>query len=355
MLRRWGLLCLILGCSTGGGYAQQGAAPSVPAESATPHTGPITFNVVVTDKAGQPIHGLRQEDFTLLDHRQPTPIRSFAAHEVTAQPNDPQAIFLVLDDVNASFNAVSLERTQIQNFLQSHGGHLPVPVSLFLVTDNGPEQITPVSSDGNALVNILRQKKGQLHDIPRSAGFYGAAERLDLSLHALQSISTYLGSAQGRKLLIWVSPGWPIFDSPNIIVSNQQQRALFGTIVSLSTRLREENVTLYAVDPLGTWDAAGPRTFLWQNFLKPVTKPNKADPGDLALQVLAQQSGGKIYNGSNDVAGEIAKCADDVSAWYTVTFDPQHADADVTWHDVQIRVDKPGLTVRTRNGYYAQP
>jgi VWFA-related protein len=326
-------------------------APQGPAAS----SGPITLDVVVTDKSGKPVRGLTQADFTVFDNKQPTAIRSFQAHELeTETHNGSQALILVIDDVNANFNIVSVVRTQIENYLRSNGGHLSIPVGIFILTDTGLNQVTPISNDGNAIASVLHQKDGQLHDIPRSAGFYGAEERVELSLRALGTLGTYLEKADGRKLVVWIGPGWPIFDNPNVIVSPQQQRNFFSTIVGLSSLLRQADVSIYSVDPIGPSDAASARNFLWENFTKPVTKPTKADPGDLALQVFAVHSGGEVQSGSNDITGEIAKCVQDATAWYTLSFDQQKADTPDTWHDVQVKVDKPGLKVRTDNGYYAQ-
>jgi VWFA-related protein len=327
----------------------------VAAQPPAPQSGPVTFDVVVTDKGGHPISGLKQEDFTVLDDRQPASIRSFQAHQIDASRDDAQALFLVIDDVNSNFNAVSIVRTQIETFLHANGGHLPVPTGIFLLTDSGLNQITVVSSDGNALADVLHKTQGQLREIPRSAGFYGGEEKLEISLNGLAGLARHLGQASGRKLVVWLGPGWPIFDSPNVIVGPQQQGKFFSTIVGLSSALRENDITLYAVDPLGTADAASSRTFLWESFMKPVTKPSKSNPGNLALQVFAAHSGGIVLSGSNDITAEIAKCANDASAWYSIAFDPQRADSPNTWHDVTIKVDKPGTVVRTSNGYYAQP
>ena len=75
--------------------------------------------------------------------------------------------------------------------------------------------------------------------------------------------------------MVWIGPGWPIFDTPDVQVSPQQQGRFFSTIVGLSSELEREDIRLYAVDPLGTADAASSRTFLWESFTKPVTKPGK--------------------------------------------------------------------------------
>lgn len=349
-------LCLVFVCCGASALAQKPLdVPPVSTPAPVASSGPMTLDVVVTDKSGHAIRGLKQEDFTLLDNKQPAAIRSFVAHEIDAPNNDPQALILLIDDVNANFSTVSIVRTQIENFLRSNGGHLATPAGVYMLTDSGLSQVTDISSDGNKLADTLHQKEGSLRDIPRSAGFYGGEERLEISLKALGGLGEYLGHAEGRKLVVWIGPGWPIFDNPNVIISPQQQRNFFSAIVGLSSTLREAGITLYAVDPLGTTDAASSRTFLWESFLKPVTKPTKSDPGDLALQVFATHSGGIVLAGSNDVTGEIEKCANDASAWYSMTFDPQRPDAPNTWHDLAVKVDKPGVKVRAINGYYAQP
>lgn len=314
----------------------------------------MTFDVVVTDKAGHPITGLQQSDFTVLDNKHPATVQSFAAHTETSQDSLEGAV-IVIDTVNVGFSAVSVARTQLENLLRHYGDHLPFPMVLTLLTNTGLKPIGAGSADGTVLLAELDQQKGLLRELNRSAGFWGATELLSTSVNGLESIARFEASTPGRKLLIWISPGWPIFDSPNLIVTDQQHRAIFQQIVELSSDLRNGQVTVYDVDPLGTADAGGYRTFLWESFVKPVAKWDQAMPGNLALQALAVQSGGQVLNSSNDVAGEIGKCIQDGEAWYTVTFDGEPSEKPDTWHNVQIKVDKPQVVVRTRNGYYAQP
>lgn len=353
----WSWLGPVVVCLAVSAVAQKPMpTPNVPLpQSAVSSNGPITLNVVVTDKAGHPIRGLQKGDFSLLDDRQPTEMQSFAAHDESEPNAAPEAVFLVIDEVNTGFDTVSIEREQIENFLRRDGGRLPVPMAIFVLSDDGLNQLTPVSTDGNALADALHRKNGELRALGRSGGFYGGADRFDISLRGLGTLSNYLARAQGRKLVIWISPGWWTFDNPNVIISDKQQRTFFSMLVAFSAALRNADMTLYAVDPRGTNDAGSLYQFIWESYLKPVKKPSQAQPGNLALQVLAQHSGGRVLVGSNDVTGEIASCADDASAWYTLTFDPQHADKADTWHDLQVKVDRPGVTVRTRDGYYAQP
>jgi VWFA-related protein len=213
-----------------------------------------------------------------------------------------------------------------------------------------------LTNDGNALVAALDQQTIALRTIRRSAGFYGAAERWQLSIQALARLATYEAQRPGRKLILWVSPGWPYLSGPDTeeLLDDKQRGQIFADIVGLSTVLQQAHVTLYSIDPLGTTDI-GTRTFYYEAFLKGVSKPSQALPGDLALQVLAAQSGGLALYASNDITVQLQKCLADSQNYYEISFEPQASKQLDEYHRLEIQLDKKGLTARTRQGYYAQP
>ena len=45
----------------------------------------------------------------------------------------------------------------------------------------------------------------------------------------------------------------------------------------------------------------------------------------------------------------------DSKAYYEISFEAAPGDHANDYHKVDVQVDKPGLTARTRSGYYAQP
>jgi hypothetical protein len=51
----------------------------------------------------------------------------------------------------------------------------------------------------------------------------------------------------------------------------------------------------------------------------------------------------------------LQQCLSDVDSWYEITLNMPPAEKPNEYHHVEVKVDKPGLTVRTRDGYYAQP
>jgi hypothetical protein len=77
--------------------------------------------------------------------------------------------------------------------------------------------------------------------------------------------------------------------------------------------------------------------------------------GDLGLQVLVVQSGGSVFNSSNDLTAAIADCVADADAFYVVSFNAARPDKADEYHSLKVTVDKPGIAARTRTGYYAQP
>jgi VWFA-related protein len=341
-------------------FAQQNAAPSssggqtgTPAAARAENTDSgITLNVVVIDKSGKPVTGLQQQDFTVLDDKLPQKILSFHAVEA-ASSAAPVRVILLVDTVNASFPAVASAREEIAKFLRQNDGKLAQPVSTVFFTDDGAKTQNEPTRDGNAAAALLDKTESNLRTITRASGFYGAAERLNLSLRTLGLIMQEEAPIPGKKLLIWISPGWPMLSGPGVEISREEQQRLFNLIVGLSTGLREEDITLYNVDPLGTADAGGFRTFFYKDFVKGVKAAKNVQTGNLSLQVLAYQSGGRVLNSSNDVANEIASCVTDANAYYVLSFDSPPPDGPVQYHGLEIKIGKPGLTARTQTGYYA--
>jgi len=315
----------------------------------------IALAVVVTDKSGKPVSGLQQSDFKLLDNKQPQNIVAFQAVNGATAGDVPVEIIFLSDEVNTAFTRVSFERTQIAKFLQSQEGELPRPASLAFLTDAGIKIDNISTTDGKALVADLDRNRAGLRSINRDQGFYGATDRVGLSLNALQQLAAYEMPRPGRKIVIWISPGWPFLTGPNEILTSKEQRTLFNQIVAISDALRHAQVTLYSIDPLGTADAGGFRTFYYEQFVKGVKKPNQAQIGDLALQAIAVQSGGRVLNSNNDLTSEMATAVGDANNFYVLTFNALPGDGPNEYHSLEIKLDKSGLKAFTRTGYYAQP
>ena len=351
MRQQWRIWSSLLCLSSLVALAQPGGAAK---QKEAPVSRQITLAVVAVDKSGQPISGLQQQDFTLTDNKLSRPLANFRVVH-GASTDLPTEVVLVVDEVNDSFTNVAYERGRLAKLFQTEGGELPFPVSLVFFSDSGVKIGNQASRDGKALMALLNQDKNPQRVIRRSQGVYGADDRLQLSLRALDEIAAYEAAKPGRKLVIWISPGWPLLDLPDQDLTEKTRQQIFSTAVDLSTKLRTAGITLYSVDPLGTSDTRGARIFLYQQFLKGLKNSSRAQFGNLGLQVLAYQSGGRVLNASNDVIGEINQCISDAKVFYTFSFEAAVADEPNEYHAIEVKIDRPGLTARTSSGYYAQP
>jgi len=180
----------------------------------------------------------------------------------------------------------------------------------------------------------------------------GYVERFQRSGRAMDNIAQNEARKPGRKLLIWVGPGWPLLSRPADGYSDKDQKRNFDGIVELSTALRQARITVYSVAPSS---AANPNALLYKNFLKGVRTYKDADFGNMALAVLVTQTGGKILGPDNHLAEQINRCIADANDFYRISFDPPATEQADEYHDLKVVVDKPDVMVRTNSGYYNQP
>ena len=357
-------LTFCLACTA---FAQQAAAPassqepSHPELSHRPAPGPeasqgkMKIDVVVIDEAGQPVAGLTQQDFTLLDNKKPQPILSFravngAAGEGIADP--PVEVILLVDVANTPVEVVGYEREQIEQFLKRNGGRLMQPTSLMIFDDQGVKGLPWPTRDGNQLADELKNAEATTHSVPLTV--QTESDRMTMSLNALGRITETAKTKTGRAMLIWVGAGWPMLEDSRYQFTKRDYAAQFNLVVTISGAMRQSRVTLYSIHPADP-PADEPRMQAYHSFLKGVVSVNQVRPGNLALPVLAIHSGGRSLDAPADLGDEIASCIAEAKFYYTLGFDPVNAKRVDEYHELVVRVDRPGLKVRTVAGFYGEP
>lgn len=344
MNSRLGLLFLVPLLCTPQVSARQSNSPAQPPDSK------IHLDVVVAPKSGPPVSGLQRQDFTILDNNVPQTITSFEAVEGRCEPIE---VVLLLDAVNSNSQNVAIAREGIDRFLRADEGRLAYPTMVAILTGTKVQFPEGFSQDGNAISTEL-DKRTIAFNTSRSTDSYGPAARFQISLQGMRRLVEHESGRPGRKIIIWVYPGWPVLSGPQHMLSPEQERQVFGNMVDLSTQLREFHTTLYTIDPLGAADLVVRAPNL-EPYLRGVSKPNQVRPGNLALQVLAAQSGGLELKSDDDLTAQLGQCLADASAYYEISFDPIVIDRPNEYHQLEIRVARPGLTARSRQGYYSQP
>ena len=229
-------------------------------------------------------------------------------------------------------------------------------LSIMLLTAEGLRIQPPPSVDGLAQLDLLTQIKGHISSMNPAMGSEGALERAQISVHQLATIAENEARKPGRKLLIWVGPGWPTLQSQAFRFNEKNRRQYFKVIVELTNRLREARIVVYSVAPEDSSMGGGPsHSLLYKDFLKPVPTEQQADVGNLGLKVLVTNTGGRILGPDNDLVGQINQCIADANAFYRLSFDPPRAKHANEYHDLQVQVNQPGMMVRTNSGYYNEP
>jgi VWFA-related protein len=353
----------------------QGSSPTPPFYDA--NEGLIRLDVVVTDQAGKPASGIAAQDITLLDDGKPAKIRTFHAHDGTSTVLEaPVTVILLVDTLNLPERMASYERREVERFLQQNGGHLAQPVSLLEFSNMGILTVGQPSDDGNTLAAEFAHNNN-LEWIRRVPGEL-RGESLDTllveppglsALKALGDIATTERQLPGRKLLIWVGPGWAV-GSGAYMDSMEPKQNTFDAIEWFSTLLREARISLYSFS-VGETNADG-RSLNYLSFLSGVKSVQQATFMHLNRKVLAVQTGGRVLAPSADLIGspgpaltdfkpnadlvlQINSCIREASTFYTLSFDPSYAGHLDEYHDLKVQVDNQGLTVRTTTGYYDQP
>ena len=340
----------------------QSAVPA-PSSAGNPQ---ITLDVVVTDKSGKPQAGLQQQDFTLLDNKTSQKILSFQAVDEPGAPAIPPVeVVLVIDTVNTSPQTLSNERLQIQKYLRQNGGKLAHPTSIVVFSDSGLKNLGAPEVDGNVLSTALGANDViGLHEMHQAAGESGDFERLMSSVSKLYSLTGYEAKRPGKKIVVWISPGWPLLASVGSEMYSKGKEQLFSTLVLVSTAIRQARITLYSIDPEGATGGGFGRLqtkdqqfgrFSYDSYLKGVPSAKQMMPPNLSLQVLATRSGGRVLTTGNDIGAQIDDCISDAKAFYVLSFESIPTETPNDYHNLDLKIDKPGLTARTNAGYYAQP
>jgi VWFA-related protein len=193
------------------------------------------------------------------------------------------------------------------------------------------------------------------------------AHRTETTLQALQIIANHLAGLPGRKNLIWLSSGFPMYvgqgnDGTGIATSKDFQS--FGDAQRNAWRaINDMGVAIYPVDARGMigMDGRSPSMLVSSQSrtskLGPPAVDKRAqdqiDASQGVMRELAERTGGRAFLNSNDVAGSIRRAMDDSRVSYVLYYTPSHDEWNGQFRDIKIKLNRPGLEARYRNGYYA--
>jgi VWFA-related protein len=307
--------------------AQKPVAP-LSATDPVVRDGLFSIDLVVADSAGNPVSGLKPWDFTLPDNGQPAKIRTLQNSLAASEPA-PELIF-VLDAIKLSSPQLAQTESAIVQFLQRNGGLLEDPCFLYRLTRDGLFSSSNLTWDGNLLAKEVEQ-----HKLPRTvwrsgrndgpnllSAWVGGSQPNSLSVRALGSIAIDQREIRGRKVVVWISPGWPV----------NSGEIGFDEATELSTRLREARIML---DNVNVWPNPD-QSFNYHDYIEAPRSQKDMQPAKLALQVIATHTGGLVLDSSGDLDRDVERCVEEVRSFYTLTFNPPHTYQMDEFHDLRV-------------------
>jgi VWFA-related protein len=157
-------------------------------------------------------------------------------------------------------------------------------------------------------------------------------QRILETLDALRAIARLVKGVPGQKNLLWLSAAFPLsLGGPGALGAES-----FHDDASLTTReLNAANVTIYPIDARGL--SASSRAYI--------------NIG--TMEELAEQTGGKAYYNSNDLASLVRSALEDSRKGYVLTYAPSDLQDDGKFHGIRLRAARRGVQLRYRPGYYA--
>lgn len=193
--------------------------------------------------------------------------------------------------------------------------------------------------------------------------------RVSYTVNALMAIARSLSGYPGRKNLIWISEAFPIGIDPNMELTGNifaGTRNYGPQIAQLADSLIDAQIAMYPVDARGlmassVFDASNSGR---DKFGRSLSRPGRlgaaisAENANLqsvhsAMQEVADRTGGRAFYNTNDIDGAIRKSIDDGSTYYTLAYYPENKNWNGKFRKIHVAVNKPGVKLRYRLGYYA--
>jgi hypothetical protein len=155
---------------------------------------------------------------------------------------------------------------------------------------------------------------------------------------AAEALST---SPPGRKVVIFIGGGRMF----SFTVENEA-----ADLSKLFRDLQRANITVYALDARGLLPP-GSMSAERQGLPDPAAASSSLTENE-SLYTFAANTGGRVIANTNDPQSHVAEIFRESSTYYFIGFQATTDSNDKSLRKVEVRVNRPGVQVHTRNGYY---
>jgi Ca-activated chloride channel family protein len=326
------LLCAFL-CMAGGSV-QKEVEPAGSSQAIKVQVDMVSLPVVVTDINGNHARDLKKEDFQVFEDGVQQDISGFAAVE------EPVSVALTLDTSGSTEFQLGRIRQEAMRFVR-------------LLRDDDSVAILSFADEVTLLepFNIYHKKNPDVLRKLKSGGLSAVYEAVWLSIEQV------LNHEFGRKALVFFSDG---VDTRSETVSEAETlelaRKTEATIycVYFKTNKDRNKRMPPIIDPVR--ETAGPMLSpQWPPVRIPTGRKNpEYVAGKGYMMKLAEYSGGILVDASQieNLGAAFGRIAQELRSQYSVGYYPKNLKQDGRFRKVEVRINRAGLTARTRQGYY---
>jgi VWFA-related protein len=288
----------------------------------------VRIDAIAEDARGRFIDDLKANDFEL---REEAATKALDSAELK-RADGPRLVAIYLDEYHVSMDAVTDQlRAELTRFVDNRLDRKDLLVVMKPLDSLLTIHLTEDRDAARRAIAAFAGRKGQLE--PRNSyerNFIAGtparieAARAQVTLSALNALAIQLGTlGTGRKALVVVSEG---------VARPERRRGqeFMPTLDTVARSANRANVAIYAIDPRG--ESAG------------------GDSLSQAIRSLAGDTDGQFLSGN--LAAGLQRIADELNAYYLLTYRASHAD-DGKFHEVQVKVKRPGVRLRARKGFWA--
>jgi VWFA-related protein len=347
------------------GAAAQSPQPADPQQTFRTNIDLVRLDVSVLDKNRQPIHGLRAEDFTVLEDGQPQPVVAFAAVDI---PSPPPVAAAWMRQVGSDVATNQLDVRRIVVIIMDDGMTSPedgVPkaarqIARGVIDRLGPNDLAAVvftvrgksqnfTTDRRQLIAAADSFSPKAIQAPGRWSAAAANPRVapaaagpplacsmpggggNCVTRTLKSVAAALEDTPvGRKSIVLISSGVPYkFTMENLDAGND-----IDDLRKTFTSLQRANVNVYPFDPRG------------------LTSEGIVSDAIDSLRMFAENTGGRATIATNTPWEHVAQIFVENSSYYLLGIRPAAGQPNGFRH-VTIKVARPGAEIRSRAGYFA--
>ncbi|HEV2488387.1 MAG TPA: VWA domain-containing protein [Candidatus Acidoferrales bacterium] len=278
----------------------------------------VSLPATVMDRRHKFVTDLNQSDFQVFEDGKPQQVTLFFR-----QTDLPLRIGMLLDTSNSIRERLHFEKDAAIDFL--YNVIRRNKDQAFLMTfDNEAEIIQDYTGDLDLLSSVIQQQNAGGGTALNDA-IYMASQKLVAAPPAAAPDQDI------RRVLVLISDG----------DDNLSDRALSDAIEMAD----KAGVSIYAISTNNDWVTTD----------TPVPEKLHLSEGDKVLAQYSDETGGRVFfpYRIDDLAQSFLDIGNELRSQYLIGYPPPYAEADGQFHTIQVRVDRKGLIVRTRKGYYA--